>query len=129
MEKGGPLVTSIAGKVALITGSTRGIGLAVALKLKQAGCTVVVNGRCEKTLAAATRKLGRITHLMLMSPIETKPISWFLMSSTSWISGYSDLQCWKWGIRSAGETYDEWQRVFAVNLWSTTNCVEQLRSI
>lgn len=40
------------GKVALITGATRGIGKAIALELKEAGAQVVVTGRDEDLLAA-----------------------------------------------------------------------------
>jgi NAD(P)-dependent dehydrogenase (short-subunit alcohol dehydrogenase family) len=35
----------LTGRVALITGATGGIGLAIAKKMKQAGATVVVSGR------------------------------------------------------------------------------------
>ncbi|MBR5566503.1 MAG: SDR family NAD(P)-dependent oxidoreductase, partial [Alphaproteobacteria bacterium] len=35
----------LTGKVALITGATGGIGVAIAKKMKEAGATVVVSGR------------------------------------------------------------------------------------
>ncbi|WP_256966729.1 SDR family NAD(P)-dependent oxidoreductase, partial [Streptomyces caniscabiei] len=35
----------VTGKVALVTGSSRGIGRALAVGLLEAGCTVVLNGR------------------------------------------------------------------------------------
>ncbi|MFF7980865.1 SDR family oxidoreductase [Streptomyces sp. NPDC007901] len=43
----------IGGRTALVTGSSRGIGLALARGLAQAGCTVVLNGRDEDRLAEA----------------------------------------------------------------------------
>jgi len=50
------------GKVALVTGSSRGIGRGVALALAAEGCDVMLNGRDTAALdetAAAIRKLGR----------------------------------------------------------------------
>ncbi|MEV5844620.1 SDR family oxidoreductase [Streptomyces sp. NPDC051985] len=43
----------IGGRTALVTGSSRGIGLALARGLAEAGCTVVLNGRDEDRLAEA----------------------------------------------------------------------------
>ena len=37
----------LSGKVAIVTGATRGIGRAIALGLAEAGCSVVVTGRTE----------------------------------------------------------------------------------
>ena len=50
------------GKIALVTGSSRGIGRGVALALAAEGCDVMLTGRDEKALdevAAAIRKQGR----------------------------------------------------------------------
>lgn len=46
------------GRVALITGASRGIGLAVAERLVSEGATVVITGRKPETLAAAVEQLG-----------------------------------------------------------------------
>ncbi|MEU0964557.1 SDR family oxidoreductase [Streptomyces sp. NPDC005917] len=43
----------IGGRTALVTGSSRGIGLALARGLAEAGCTVVLNGRDPHRLAKA----------------------------------------------------------------------------
>src|SRR5580704_3933645 len=50
------------GKIALVTGSSRGIGRGVALALAAEGCDVMLSGRDEKALgevAAAIRNHGR----------------------------------------------------------------------
>ncbi|MFI2643548.1 SDR family oxidoreductase [Streptomyces sp. NPDC018610] len=47
----------IRGRTALVTGSSRGIGLALARGLAEAGCTVVLNGRDAGTLARAAAAL------------------------------------------------------------------------
>jgi gluconate 5-dehydrogenase len=52
----------ISGRTALVTGSSRGIGLALARGLAEAGCTVVLNGRDGDRLAKAAAGLpgGRV---------------------------------------------------------------------
>src|SRR5512142_1298682 len=58
------------GKTALVTGSTAGIGFAIAEGLVREGATVIVNGRTEGRVDAATRKIkagssrGKITGLV-----------------------------------------------------------------
>ncbi|KOV95879.1 gluconate 5-dehydrogenase [Streptomyces sp. NRRL B-1140] len=47
----------IGGRTALVTGSSRGIGLALARGLAEAGCTVVLNGRDGARLAEAAAGL------------------------------------------------------------------------
>ncbi|MFJ3664418.1 SDR family oxidoreductase [Streptomyces sp. SID2999] len=47
----------ISGRTALVTGSSRGIGLALARGLAEAGCTVVLNGRDGDRLARAAAEL------------------------------------------------------------------------
>jgi gluconate 5-dehydrogenase len=49
---------NIRGRAALVTGSTRGIGRALADGLVEAGCTVVVHGRSAESVAAAADELG-----------------------------------------------------------------------
>jgi NAD(P)-dependent dehydrogenase (short-subunit alcohol dehydrogenase family) len=49
------------GKVAIVTGSTAGIGLAIATVLVQSGCTVVVNGRSAEHCAAACQTIVNAT--------------------------------------------------------------------
>ena len=47
----------ITGKRAVVAASTSGLGLASAVALAQAGCTVVINGRTEERLAQAVPKV------------------------------------------------------------------------
>lgn len=48
----------LAGKIALVTGGTTGIGLATAKLFRQEGATVVVTGKNPKTLAVAQQELA-----------------------------------------------------------------------
>lgn len=50
-------VFDVTGQVALVSGSTRGLGFALASTLLEAGCTVVVNGRGPDSAAAAAQAL------------------------------------------------------------------------
>src|SRR5271167_2861593 len=47
----------ITDKLALVTGSTKGIGLAIATALAGEGARVIVNGRTDKSVAEALAKI------------------------------------------------------------------------
>ncbi len=54
-------VFDISGHIALVTGSSRGIGRALAQGLLEAGCVVVLNGRDASTLARTRQELSELT--------------------------------------------------------------------
>src|SRR5437764_12698866 len=52
------MATKLAGKIALVTGGTSGLGLATARRFVSEGAKVVVTGRREAELDAAVQELG-----------------------------------------------------------------------
>lgn len=53
-----PDMFSLNGRVALVTGASRGLGFAMAKALKDAGATVIVNARDAEALSDAADKIG-----------------------------------------------------------------------
>ena len=116
-------------KVALVTGSSKGIGWAIAQTLHAEGCRVVLNGRNEADLTVATAQLvGSIGVLGdVTEPAEARQLVAEVLNTF----GRLDILVCNVGsgrsVPPGNETADEWQRVFALNLWSTTNTVEAAR--
>lgn len=52
------MIIDLTGKTALVTGSSEGIGFAIAQGLANAGAAVVVNGRSEAKVAEAVARIG-----------------------------------------------------------------------
>ncbi|WP_443640325.1 SDR family NAD(P)-dependent oxidoreductase [Candidatus Njordibacter sp. Uisw_039] len=119
----------LSGKVALVTGSSRGIGRAIAETLHDEGCRVALNGRNAKDLATVTAALpgslvvvGDVTRAEVARRVVAEVVSKF---------GSLDILVCNVGsgrsVLPGNESPEEWQRVFALNLWSTTNTVEAAR--
>ena len=53
-------MTALKNKVALITGSSQGIGLTTAMALTRGGAKVVLNARRRSPLAAAAEEIGKL---------------------------------------------------------------------
>jgi len=56
-QKERPMDLNLNGKLALVSGSTAGIGLAIATQLAQEGARVIINGRSQASVEAVIKKL------------------------------------------------------------------------
>ncbi|MGA2344545.1 MAG: SDR family oxidoreductase [Candidatus Sulfotelmatobacter sp.] len=62
----------LGGQVALITGATRGIGLAIARALAAESCNLILTGRDEKALAKISRELASAKTKILAHPCDVR---------------------------------------------------------
>jgi len=117
----------LAGRTALVTGSSRGIGLAIANVLHAEGCQVVINGRDEASVASATAQLSGTIPLAGDVTLPSVALN-IVAEATKKLGGCLDILVCNVGsgksVPPGKETHQEWQRIFALNLWSTTNMVE-----
>ena len=117
----------LSGKVALVTGSSRGLGRAIAASLHAEGCRVMLNGRDRDMLERQARELG--TNAAYAVADVTDPVACReLMRKTEERFGRLDILVCNVGsgasVPPGRETPDEWRRVFELNLASATNAVE-----
>lgn len=120
----------LAGKAALITGSSRGIGCAIAEVLHAEGCRVALNGRTAADLAVAVSRLGGAIGVVgdVSQPGEAVKV---VNEAIAGFGALDILICNVGSGRSVApgdETSEEWQRIFGLNLWSATNTVEAAKS-
>lgn len=119
------------GKSALVTGSSRGIGRAIAEGLLREGCQVALNGRNVRELDEAARALGGENLAQVAGDVTRPEEARRIIADTLAAFGKLDVLVCNVGsgssVRPGEESIDEWQRVFALNLWSATNMVEVAR--
>lgn len=116
----------LAGKTALITGSSRGVGRAIAERLLAEGCRVALNGRNPDDLEAAAQELK--CAVAIAGDVSQPEGAARVVREAVAALGKLDILVCNVGsghsVPAGSETYEEWQRVFGLNFWSTTNTVE-----
>jgi len=116
---------SVNGKVALVTGSTSGLGYAFAKCLAQNGANVIINGRNEQKLEEALQGLsseGLSVAGFVFDVTKTEEISDAAQAITSEF-GPLDILVNNAGINLRGPLHefddDDWDKVIGINLTGT----------
>jgi 2-dehydro-3-deoxy-D-gluconate 5-dehydrogenase len=112
----------LAGKVALITGSSQGLGRSMALALAQAGADVIINGRDASKLApvvAEVEKLGRRATGIAADLGKRDDVQRLIDQAIAW-QGHLDILVNNAGLIKRTPAVDhsdaDWDLVLSVNL-------------
>lgn len=120
---------SLNGKVALVTGSSRGIGRGIALALAEAGADVVVN--CMGNVAAAEEVAGKIREmgrkaLIIKSDVSDAEQVKVMFAEIMSAFGKLDILVNNAGTSQDKDifemTYEDWDRIIKTNLTSGMLC-------
>ena len=112
------------GNKAIVTGASRGIGFAIAKELVNAGCSVVITGRNEKTLKVAAEKIGKTAIPMVWNASDIDLAAAKINEAAEILGGldivvnnagiFAQRNEWsKTGLLQT--TVDEWQSVMKTN--------------
>lgn len=117
----------LAGKTALVTGSSRGLGKAIAQALHREGCNVVLNGRDPVVTERTARMMGARAAAVVADVTDLNSCRG-LVTKTEQLFGQIDILVCNVGngrsVPPGQESPAEWRRVLDINLASATNMVE-----
>jgi 3-oxoacyl-[acyl-carrier protein] reductase len=112
----------LAGKVAVVTGSSGGIGLAIATQFAREGAAVVVNSRERERAERAAAGLAEEGHRVLAFAADTRSAEQVQAMAEAAESHFGGLDVWVNNagvnaiVASAELPVEDWDRVIATNL-------------
>jgi 3-oxoacyl-[acyl-carrier protein] reductase len=114
----------LAGKIALVTGSSKGIGFTTARTLIEEGCRVVLSARNTDDLAAAQARLPKDKTRTIQADVtNAKDAERLVNEAASWGGGIdilvNNVGGNSGGIRVVESTDEDWQKTLEVNLFQT----------
>jgi 3-oxoacyl-[acyl-carrier protein] reductase len=123
----------LTGRVALVTGGSRGIGRAIALRLAAEGCHVAFCGRTTETLARAAEEVrasgdqhGVRVHSVVADVTAPGEVERFVEESAAMLGGV-DLLVANVGGSAGGalleSTPEDWQRTFDLNVFHAVRAI------
>lgn len=123
-------VKSLAGKRAVITGASRGIGAATARMLAEAGCAVVLTARSAPQVEELAEQL-RDSHFSARAigcdVSDPEQVAELCRQAHNWLGGI-DILVNNAGVASsaplARTTLEEWNRLFAINATGVFLCTQ-----
>lgn len=120
------------GRVAIVTGGSRGLGKAMAIALSQAGADVCIASRTQSQLDEAAEIIARASGrapMVLATDVQDRPACDALIAKTVERFGRLDVMLNNAGIgdaRGSGRFWDieddDWHDTIEVNLYSTFYC-------
>ncbi|MAV95495.1 MAG: oxidoreductase [Euryarchaeota archaeon] len=116
------------GKTALISGSSKGIGLSIAKCLFDEGCNVVLNSRNSNTIQKISKKMGNRSSYFSADVTKISQCR-NLVNHTIKIFGGLDILICNVGdgksSKPGNEKPSDWQKMFDVNLNSSINLITE----
>ena len=115
------------GKNALITGSSKGIGYAIATLLHKEGCNVTINGRNNETLKKTITSFNERIHSCAADVTSVDDCNTLIKETINKWGSIDILVCnvgSGTSVKPGDENFEEWQRVFLNNFYSAVNVIE-----